>query len=174
VSAIPTPEKEAVIEQVSELMGRSAGAILTDYRGLTVAEITDLRRRLREQKAEYHVVKNTLFRRAVRDSDSLAPFLEGPTAIAFALEDPVGPTKVLLDFIREKRKASLKAGYISGRVFSEGQLTELSKLPPRPILLGQVVGAIQSPISGLVFTLQGVISNFVYTLQAIADKKGGE
>jgi large subunit ribosomal protein L10 len=174
VSAIPTPEKAAVIEQVSVLLGRSSGAILTDYRGLTVAEITDLRRRLREHQAEYHVVKNTLFRRAVGDPEPLAAYLEGPTAVAFALEDPVGPTKVLLDFIREKRKAALKAGYIGGRVFNESQLTELSKLPPRPILLGQVVGAIQSPISGLVFTLQGVINNFVYTLQAIADKKGGE
>lgn len=174
MSAIPTPEKAAVIERLGALLERGTGAILTDYRGLTVAEITELRRRLREQSAEYHVVKNTLFRRAVADPEPLAPYLEGPTAIAFALEDPVGPTKVLIDFIREKRKAALKAGYIDGRVFNEQQLNDLSKLPPKPILLGQVVGAIQSPISGLVFTLQGVISNFVYTLQAIADKKGGE
>lgn len=171
---MPTPEKAAAVERVSALLDRGVGAILTDYRGLTVAEITDLRRRLREQSAEYHVVKNTLFRRAVSDPEPLAPYLEGPTAVAFALEDPVGPTKVLIDFIREKRKVALKAGYIDGRVFNEQQLNELSKLPPKPILLGQVVGAIQSPISGLVFTLQGVISNFVYTLQAIADKKGGE
>jgi large subunit ribosomal protein L10 len=172
VSEIPTPEKAAVIEQIGELLGRSKGTILTDYRGLTVAEITDLRRRLREQRAEYHVVKNTLFRRALADPEPLTRFLEGPTAIAFVLEDPVGPTKVLLDFIREKRKAALKAGLIDGRVFDENQLNELSKLPPRPVMLGQVVGAIQAPISGLVFTLQGVLSSFVYTLQAIADQRG--
>lgn len=173
MNEIPTAEKAAIIEAVSKLLARSKGAILTDYRGLTVAEITDLRRRLREQQAEYHVVKNTLFRRALPDPEPLEPFLEGPTAVAFALEDPVGPTKVLLDFIREKRKAALKVGFIEGRIFDERQLAELSRLPPRPVLLGQVVGAIQSPISGLVFTLQGVLSNLVYTLQAIVDRKEG-
>jgi large subunit ribosomal protein L10 len=173
VNAIPTLEKERAVQEIGELLSRSKGAILTDYRGLTVSEITELRRRLREQKAEYHVVKNTLFRRAMIDGEGLVPYLEGPTAVAFALEDPVGPAKVLLDFMREKRKAALKAGLIDGRVYDLDQVTALSKLPPRPVLLSQVVGAIQGPISGLVFTLQGVISNFVYTLQAIADKKGG-
>jgi large subunit ribosomal protein L10 len=173
VNTIPTLEKEHAVQGIGGLLAQSKGVILTDYRGLTVAEITELRRRLREQKAEYHVVKNTLFKRALGNSQGLESFLEGPTAVAFAMEDPVGPAKVLLDFIREKRKAALKAGYIDGRVFDQEQVTALSKLPPRPVLLGQVVGTIQGPISGLVFTLQGVLSNFVYTLQAIADKKGG-
>jgi large subunit ribosomal protein L10 len=173
VNAISTLEKERAVQEIGELLTRSKGAILTDYRGLTVSEITELRRRLREQKAEYHVVKNTLFRRAMSNGEGLVPYLEGPTAVAFALDDPVGPAKVLLDFMREKRKAALKAGFIDGRVYDLDQVTALSKLPSRPVLISQVVGAIQSPISGLVFTLQGVISNFVYTLQAIADKKGG-
>jgi large subunit ribosomal protein L10 len=103
----------------------------------------------------------------------LKPFLEGPTAIAFALKDPVAPTKVILDFIREKRKASVKAGWIEGRLFNEEQLTALSKLPPREFLIAQVVGGIQAPISGFVGTLQGILSNFVYTLQAIVDKQQG-
>jgi large subunit ribosomal protein L10 len=158
---------------LSDLVGRSKGAILTDYRGLTVAEITDLRRRLRETNAEYHVVKNTLFKRAVQDGEGLNPHLEGPTAIAFALTDPVAPTKVLLDFIREKRKVTLKAGWIDGRIYDEPQLTALSKLPPREVLIAQVVGGIQAPITGLVGTLQAIISDFVYTVQAIADKKQG-
>jgi large subunit ribosomal protein L10 len=168
---MPTAEKAQAISAVKELLDRSKGAILTDYWGLTVAEITELRRRLREQQTEYHVVKNTLFRRAVEGGQGLDPFLEGPTAVAFALEDPAAPAKVLLDFIREKRKAALKAGWIDGRVLDLDQVTELSKLPPRAVLIGQVVGTIQGPISGLVYTLQGVISNFVYTLQAIVDKK---
>lgn len=164
--------KEKAIQEMADLVERSSGAILTDYRGLTVAEITELRKRLRETEAEYHVVKNTLFKRAVDSGQSLNAFLEGPTAIAFALKDPVAPTKVLLDFIREKRKASVKVGWIDGRVFNEEQLTALSKLPPREVLIAQVVGGIQAPITGLVGTLQGIISNFVYTLQAVADKKG--
>jgi large subunit ribosomal protein L10 len=155
-------------------VGRSKGTILTDYRGLTVAEITELRKRLRETDAEYHVVKNTLFKRAIADEETLNLYLEGPTAIAFALTDPVAPTKVLLDFIREKRKAAVKVGWIDGRVFDEEQLTTLSKLPPREVLIAQVVGGIQAPITGLVGTLQGIISSFVYTLQAVADKRQQE
>jgi large subunit ribosomal protein L10 len=165
--------KEKAVQEMAALVEGCAGAILTDYRGLTVAEITELRKRLREAEAEYHVVKNTLFKRAISDGENLHTYLEGPTAIAFALKDPVQPTKILLDFIREKRKASVKAGWIDGRVFDESQLTALSKLPSREILIAQVVGGIQAPITGLVGTLQGIISNFVYTLQAIADKQGG-
>jgi large subunit ribosomal protein L10 len=170
---MPTPQKEQAVHELADLVGRSKGAILTDYRGLTVAEITELRKRLRDSEAEYHVVKNTLFKRAISDGEGLNSFLEGPTAIAFALNDPVAPTKVLLDFIREKRKASVKVGWIDGRVYSEEQLTALSKLPPREFLIAQVVGGIQAPISGLVNSLQGIINNFVYTLQAIVDKQQG-
>jgi large subunit ribosomal protein L10 len=173
VNTISTPAKVEAVAEIGAMLAKSSGAILTDYRGLTVSEITELRKRLREQGAEYHVVKNTLFRRALNNGEGLNPYLEGPTAVAFALEDPVGPAKVLLDFIREKRKVALKAGYIDGRVFTPEQMTEISKLPSKQVLLGQVVGTMQGPISGLVFTLQGVLSNFVYTLQAIADKKGG-
>jgi large subunit ribosomal protein L10 len=173
VSQIPTAEKEQAIQELSDLIGRSKGTILTDYRGFTVAEITELRKRLREQNAEYHVVKNTLFKRALQDGEGLHPHLEGPTAIAFALEDPVGPAKAILDFIREKKKGEVKAGFIEGRVYSEPQVGELSKLPSRDVLIAQVVGGIQAPLSGLVTTLNGIISDFVYTLQAIVDKQGG-
>ena len=160
-----------MIQELADLVGRSKGAILTDYRGFTVAEITDLRKRLREQGAEYHVVKNTLFKRALEDSESLAPFLEGPTAIAFALQDPVAPAKTVLDFMREKRKGVVKAGYIEGQVYTEPQVGELSKLPSRDMLIAQVVGGIQAPIANLVGTLDGIISEFVRTLEAIVDKR---
>ncbi len=162
-----------MIQELTDLVGRSKGAILTDYRGFTVSEITELRKRLREHGAEYHVVKNTLFKRAIGDGERLAPYLEGPTAIAFALEDPVAPAKTLLDFMREKRKGVVKAGFIEGQVYSEPQVGELSKLPSRDVLIAQVVGGIQGPISGLVGALNGILSNFVYTLQAIVDKQGG-
>lgn len=162
-----------MIQELADLVGRSKGAILTDYRGFTVSEITELRKRLREQGAEYHVVKNTLFKRALQDGEGLLPYLEGPTAIAFALQDPVGPAKTVFDFMREKRKGVVKAGFIEGQVYTEPQVGELSKLPSRDVLIAQVVGGIQSPISGLVGALSGILSNFVYTLQAIVDKQGG-
>jgi len=170
----PRPHKVAQVSNLSELLDRSAGLVLTDYRGFTVAEKADLTRRLRAQGAEYHVVKNTLFRLAYSErGEDPSAMLEGPTAVAFALEDPVGPAKVMLDFIREKRKGTVKGGVVDGKVFDLAGVTRLSELPPKDVLLGQVVGAIQGPLAGLVFTLQGTLGNLVRTLQAIHDQKSG-
>jgi len=171
------PPKAQKVEQVTEmtrLLSESKGAILTDYRGLTVSEITDLRRRLQGAGAEYHVVKNTLFKIACGDHvGELEEHLTGPIAVAFALQDPVAPAKTIFDFIREKRKAEVKVGLIEGRVYQAEGVRELSLLPPRQVLIGQALGAIQSPLYGLVGTLQGIVNNFVWTLQAIHDQKAG-
>ncbi len=162
------------MEYLSNLLSESQGTILTDYRGLTVAEITDLRRRLQQAGAEYHVVKNTLF--SIACGGNAAPLrdhLAGPIAVAFAKEDVVVAAKTLLDFIREKRKAEVKVGLVDGAVYDAEGIRKLSQLPGRAVLLGQVVGAIQSPLYGLVGTLQGVLNNLVWTLQAIHDQKAG-
>jgi len=168
----PKPEKIEQVATISELLERSSGVVLTDYRGFTVAEKAELTRRLRDVNAEYHVVKNTLFRRAYGDRGELpTTLLDGPTAVAFALEDPVGPAKVVLDFIRERRKGAVKGGVVDGKVFDVEQVRQLSTLPPKDQLIGQVVGAIQGPLAGLVYSLQGVMGNFVRTIQAIHDQK---
>lgn len=168
----PKPEKVEQVASISDLLDRSSGLVLTDYRGLTVQEKADLTRRLRAAGAEFHVVKNTLFRLAYRNrGDDPAELLSGPTAIAFALEDPVGPAKVVTDFIREKRKGVVKGGIVDGRLYDVEAVTRLSQLPPKDQLLAQVVGAIQGPLAGLVFSLQGVLGSFVLTLQAIHDQK---
>ena len=99
--------------------------------------------------------------------------LEGPTAVIFALEDPAAPAKVIVDFIREKRKGVVKGGIVEGRVYDLKGVTALSELPSKEVLLGQVVGSIQGPLAGLVFSLQGVLGNFVRTVQAIHDQKAG-
>lgn len=170
----PKPEKIEQVAQIQELLSRSSGVILTDYRGLTVAEKADLTRRLRGAGAEYHVVKNTLFRLAYANyGDDPTALLQGPTAVAFALEDPVAPSKVLLDFIREKRKGTVKGGVVDGHIYDLAGVTALSTLPPKEVLIGQVVGSIQGPLAGLVFSLQGVLGNFVRTVQAIHDQKAG-
>lgn len=170
----PKPEKVEQVAMLGELLDRSAGLVLTDYRGFTVADKADLTRRLREAGAEYHVVKNTLFRRAYGErGEDPSTLLEGPTAIAFALEDPVGPAKVVVGFIREKRKGVIKGGLVDGRVFDTAGVQKLSELPPKDVLMGQVVGAIQGPLAGLVYSLQGVLGNFVRTIQAIHDQKAG-
>lgn len=168
---MPNPKKEKVVADLAEALRNASSALLTDYRGLTVAQISELRRRLREANAEYHVVKNTLFMRALKEVGYDIGLLEGPTAVAFAHNDPVAPAKVLLEFMRENKVPVPKGGIVEGKVVSAEQVEALSKIPPREVLLAQAVAGIQAPITGLVSCLQGVISNFVLTLQAVADKK---
>ena len=172
----PAGAKVEVVAELRALVGQTQAAILTDYRGLSVAELTDLRKKLRDSDTEFRVVKNTLFRRA---ADGLLPVdemdvhLTGPTAIGFAKGDPVGAAKVLVDFARDHKAMSLKAGVLGGRVYDAAQVEALSKTPPREVLISQMLGSLNGPISGFVGTLSGILSNFVFTLQAIADKQGG-
>jgi len=168
--------KEKNIEQVREIradLESSKALLITDYRGLTVSQITTLRRKLRETGAEYKVVKNTLFHLAAEGliSNEIDEMLAGPTAIAFVSDDPIAPAKILSDFVKESKILSLKGGYFEGMVYSAEQVQALAKIPPKDVLIAQVVGGIAAPLSGLVGTLNGVISNFVYTLQAVADQK---
>jgi large subunit ribosomal protein L10 len=172
----PAEAKVELVSELRELVGQTKAAILTDYRGLSVAELTDLRKKLREVDAEYRVVKNTLFKLAAGDSmpiSEMSEHLSGPTAIGFAKSDPVAVAKILLDYARDHKAMSVKAGVMDGRVLSPAQVEALSKTPPRDVLLSMMLGSLQSPISGFVGTLSGILSNFVFTLQAIADKQGG-
>jgi len=171
----PAGAKVELVTELRELVGVTKAAILTDYRGLSVAELTELRKKLWDVDAEYRVVKNTLFKLAADGAMPVAEMgehLTGPTAIGFAKGDPVAVAKILLDYARDHKAMSVKAGVMDGRVLSAAQVDALSKTPPREVLLAQMVGSLQSPISGFVFTLGGIISNFVFTLQAIADKQG--
>ena len=131
-----------------------------------------------EVGGEYHVVKNTLFRRALGSeiTPALDAVLTGPTAIAFARQDAVATTKALLDFLRELRKpdVAVKAGYVDGRLYTPDQVVELSKIPPREVVLSQALGTIQAPLSNFVGTLNGVLSEFARTLQAVVDKRQAE
>lgn len=168
--------KEAKVQLVDELREEIKGSkafLLTDYRGLTVSEISALRRNLRNSGAEYKVVKNTLFELAAQElgEESIAQYLEGPTAVAFVQDDPIAPAKAIVDFMRDHKALSIKGGFVEGHLYGADQIQALSKIPPRDILLSQMIGAFQSPIAGLVGTLQGVMSNLVYTLQAVADQK---
>ncbi len=172
---MPNARKELQISELREIMASSKGAVLTDYRGLTVAEITNLRRKLRDQNAEYHIVKNTLFKIAL--GDQLTPGLEellvGPTAIAFFKDEFTAPTKTVLDFVRDSKKQEVlvKGGFFEGKLYNPEQVTAISKLPSREQLIANVVGSINAPISEFVGTLDGILSSFVRTIQAIADQK---
>ena len=170
----PAGAKVEVVAELRELVGQTKAAILTDYRGLSVAELTELRKKLRDVDGEYRVVKNTLFKLAAGDSmpvSDMAEHLTGPTAIGFAKGDPVAVAKILLEYAQGHKAMSVKAGVMDGRILTTAQVEALSKTPPREVLLSQMLGSLQSPIAGFVGTLGGIISNFVFTLQAIADKQ---
>lgn len=175
---MPNAQKDAVVTDLRAIVSQSKGAILTDYRGLTVAEVTNFRRKLRDVGAEYHIVKNTLFKIAIGDTlnSDLEKLLTGPTAIVFAKEDVVAPAKATIDFLIALKKADVKVkgGWIDGQIYSVDQVTALSKLPSREQLVAQLVGTLNAPISELVGTLDNIIGEFVRTVQAIADKQGGD
>jgi large subunit ribosomal protein L10 len=173
----PASAKVDNVAELRELVGRTQAAILTDYRGLSVAELTELRQKLRGVDAEFRVVKNTLFKRAAEGLlpvDQFDTHLSGPTGIGFAQGDAVGAAKVLVDFAKDHKALSVKVGIVGQTVYDAGQVEALSKTPPREVLIAQMLGSLNGPISGFVGTLSGIISNFVFTLQAVADKQTGE
>jgi len=176
--AKPSPRKELLVSDLREFLATSKGAILTDYRGLTVTEVSKLRRKLRDDNAEYHIVKNTLLKVAMGGeiSPELDKLLTGPTAIVFAQGDVVAPAKSVIDFvatIRNKPDVKVKGGYIDGKVYDLAQVTALSKLPSREVIIAQFVGTLNGPAANFVGTLNSIISEFIGTVDAIAEKQGG-
>ncbi len=172
---MPNEKKELVISDLREIVTQSKGAILTDYRGLTVAELTTLRKKLREVNAEYHVVKNTLFKIAIGEvaGAQLDTLLNGPTAIAFAKGDVVPTSKAVIDFLAtlKKPEIKLKGGFIDGKVYNVEDVTAISKLPKKEVIVAQLLGSLNAPTANLVGTLDNIIGEFIRTIQAIADSK---
>ena len=166
-------EKEAVVKEVKEKLERAKSAVLTDYRGLNVAESNQLRKKLREADVEYRVIKNTMARFAVKELglDDLTPHLEGPTAIAFSYEDPAAAPKILTEFAKTSKKLTIKVGLIEGKVIDENDVMTLAELPSREVLLSMVLSAMQSPITSWVSVLAAPIRNLGYALDGIRQQK---
>jgi large subunit ribosomal protein L10 len=167
--------KVAVVDDVAEKIATTSSAVVTEYRGLTVAEISTLRRQLRQADAEYKVLKNTLVRRAVEGTDSagLAEFLVGPTAIAWVKGDISAVAKILRDFAKATPTLIIKGGVISGKPLSAKDLTALADLPSREVLLAQLAGLMAAPMRQMASLLKAVPQNFAYGLSALIDAKGG-
>ncbi len=167
------PEKVQAVEEIRDRLDRTQGAVIADYRGLNVAEVTELRRQMREAGVEFKVLKNTLTIRAARESglDDMVPLLEGPTAIAFGYDDPVTPAKLINDFSKDHRALEMKGGILDGKVLDIDAVKNLAALPGREELLAQVCRGMQGPISGMVNVLQGNIRNLVYALEAVRKQK---
>ena len=171
-------EKKAQnIDRLQEAFSRCSISILTDYRGLTASQLTDLRRRLQESGNEYKVVKNTLARFAVERArqDDLVSVLEGPIAIAFGYDDITTPAKVLAGYIKDSStRLSIKGGLSGNRLLTSAEVITLATLPSREILLSRVLGQMRSAISALLTCLISPISGIIGILQARIKQLEGE
>jgi large subunit ribosomal protein L10 len=174
----PRPEKVAVVDEVKEKLSSSSAALLTEYRGLKVGELAELRRTLTKSGGEYKVYKNTLVRFAVRDLgiEIDESTLTGPTAIAFVDGDAAAVAKVLRDYARTNAHLVLKGGVLGNKALSADETRALADLPSREVLLAQLAGALQAPMAKLAGLLQALPRNMAYGLKALIDQKvaGGE
>ena len=166
--AISKGKKKQLVSWYKDLLTRSQAAILTDYRGLTMADMNQLRSKLREVQGEYHVTNNRLMKLALREANLPVPddLLKGPTATSFCLNEVPTVAKVLLDFSKESSILTIKGGLLGGKVISTDEVTALAELPPRDVLLAQVLGAIQAPASGVARVIAGAIRGILYVLKA--------
>ena len=170
---MPTAEKAGVIEQAKDWVSRSSGVIYTEYRGLKVKELQTLRASLKSKGGEIHVLKNTLYRIAAgEDTVSSLPseFHNGPTAFAFLFENEPDCAKALVDFANSSKKLVIKGGMIGTKTLTAKDVEKLSKLPPRDVLLAQVIGTIAAPLSNLVGVVEALYADPIRTIGAVADK----
>src|SRR5436190_22028069 len=169
---MPTARKKEAVKELQDLFQNSQVLIFTDYRGLSVADITNLRRQLRDKGVEYHVTKNSLTTLASEHAGlgDLGELLDGPTAIAFVNDDIPGAAKVLADFVRTSRILQIRGGLMGHTTISADQVGDLTKLLTREQYIARVLGSMQSPISGMVGALAGVIRNFMNVMQARVDQ----
>lgn len=162
-------KKEEAVKRVEEWLSNCKIAIVTDYRGMTVSEMGQLRRQLKESGTEYHVVKNNLARIAAERAgkEGLKNLLEGPSAIAFGYGEFFEPARVLSEYIRSaKVSLSIKGGLLKERLLSPDEIIVLSTLPPRDILVSQLMRQMQAPISSLLTVLSANLTGIVRVLQA--------
>ncbi len=174
------PEKIKQVEEVKKLAEQAKAIYFADFTGLTVEEVTKLRRMLREKNVVFKVAKNLRAKFALRElgypEDKLDEVLHGPNALVIAYEDPVEAVKLIFAFRKELdiEKPKLRAGFLEGEFLDAAQVEAISKLPGKDELRAKVVGAVGAPLYGLVFTLKSMLNSLVWTLSAIKDKREKE
>lgn len=166
-------DKSAIVSKLNDSFDRAKFAVVTDYCGLTVAELQELRIELRKCDSEIRIAKNTLLKRAVAETDCelLADDFTGTTAIVMAYEDPVAPAKALAKFAEDHEKFQIRSGALEGDKLTVEDLVALSKLPSKEALLGQLLSVMNGVPTGLVQVLSGVPRTFLYGLRAVAEQK---
>ena len=170
---ITRKEKEQRIKEIEQDLQQADFLVLTDYRGLNVDEISNLRRSLRENDCKYKVVKNNLAKIAASQvgKEEINNYLEGPVAIAYGYDDPVATAKALTKADKELKNLSITAGYLEGKILSPADIKALGEIPSKEVLYCKLCGAFQAPISGLVNVLQGNIRNLACAFDAIRRQK---
>ena len=174
-SAKVLQEKQQVVADLTAKLKSAATGVFVDYRGLTVAEDTELRAKLRAANVEYKVIKNTLCRFAIKEVglDELDPILNGPTALAMSEEDPVAPAKIIADFAKTNEKLEIKAGFMDGAVMSLDEIKKLAATPSRETLLATILSSLNAPASNLARLLQAIVDTGVEPAE-LAAKAAGE
>jgi large subunit ribosomal protein L10 len=165
-------EKEALVSELKTKMVGAKALYYTDFTGLNVKQMTDLRRRFRKGGVEYVVIKNSLALRAVNQSGLVGTKLKGPTGIVIG-KDPVTAAKVLTDFAKEFEKPGVKGGLLDGKAIDKAQITKLATMPSREQLLANLGAALQSPLAGFAGALNGVLSTFAGALEALRAQREG-
>jgi large subunit ribosomal protein L10 len=171
---MPTVQKARTIDELSGQLSRAQLIIVTDYRGLKVADLQTLRGNLRPSGAEFHIAKNTLTRIAANNAGvvGLDPFLEGPSALVFAFEDPVQTAKAVNDFVRTSRILAVKGGVMGDRAVSAADVEAIATLPSREELQARLLGLMVSPLTRTLGVLSGPPRSMVYLLNARAEQDG--
>ncbi len=167
-------EKEQIVAEVAELVGQAQGLFFTDFTGLTVEQATELRREFYKSGVKYRVVKNTLIQKAleqVTGYDNVYDRLVGPTAVAFAADDPVAPAKIIQKFREKHNKLSLKVCVLEKQVYDGSKLPDLAKMPSRKDMMASIVGSIQAPVAGVPSVIQSILRDLVSVIGELEKKK---
>ena len=168
-------EKEETISSLQKQIDRYKGAVLTNFRGLKVEQISQIRKRLREEKISFHVVKNTLMKRAAKGTDleKINPYFEGPTAMAVSYGNPISLVKIILDFVKTQPALEIKVGLIEGEVVAPGEMKNLASMPSREVLFAQILGGIQMPAAQVGGVVHSLFQQVLGVLKARADQLAG-
>lgn len=171
---MPTAEKETLVQEMSDRLSGVKSIYLADFSGMTVEKVTALRAKCRASGVHYKVFKNTLLKRAANSVGitQLDPYLEGPTVLAYSLDSEVEPARVLVEFAKENEKPLVKAGLIGDRLYGADEVKQLASLPPRDVLLAQVLGTISAPLSQFLGAVNALLASPAQLAGALEEKQG--
>ena len=157
--------KKEVVAEITEKLQRSTSAVVVDYRGLKVEEVTELRKQFRDAGVEYKVYKNTLTRLAAKNAgmEELVKELVGPNAIAFGYDDPIAPARIADKFAKDHKNLEVRVGVVEGVFYNSDKIKELANIPSREVLIAKLLGSLKAPVA-----------NFAYLIKALAEKKEAE